>query len=59
MADETNMNPLKPKGHFIENRTTEMILGLVLFVVGAFLLYDAFDGRGKKLPWLANAITPW
>ena len=30
-----------------------------MFLVGALLLYDAFDARGKKMPWPAGAVTPW
>lgn len=57
------MNPmraiLKPDQHFMKNRKAEIILGLILFLVGALLLYDAFDARGKKMPWPAGVITPW
>lgn len=52
-------NAIKPKGHFLKNRRTEIMLGAILFLVGALLLYDAFDARGKKMPWPAGAITPW
>lgn len=50
---------VKPHGHFIKNRGTEIIIGIVLFMVGALLLYDAFDARGKKMPWPGGAIAPW
>lgn len=51
---------LKPRGgHFIKDRKTEILLGVILFMVGALLLYDAFDARGKKLPWPAGAVAPW
>lgn len=50
---------VKPTGHFIKDRKREMVLGAVLFLVGALLLYDAFDARGKKMPWPAGAIAPW
>jgi len=50
---------VKPNGHFINNRKVEIILGVILFLVGALLLYDAFDARGKKMPWPSGAIAPW
>jgi hypothetical protein len=49
----------KPRKHFIRDRKTEIVLGLVLFVVGSFLLWDAFDGRGKNMPWPASTVLPW
>jgi hypothetical protein len=50
---------IKPHGHFIKNRAAEIWIGLLLFMVGALLLYDAFEGRGKKMPWPASALAPW
>lgn len=45
--------------HFIHNRSFELVIGLVFFVVGSFLLWDAFDNRGKQLIWPLSAIFPW
>ena len=56
------MNPLKrlkPKGHPIENRIVSATVGLIVAVIGLYLLWDAFDGRGKKLPWPASGLAPW
>lgn len=50
---------MKPKGHFIKDRKMEILVGVILFLAGALLLYDAFDGRGKKMPWPGGAIAPW
>lgn len=50
---------VKPSGHFVKNRGAEIFLGAALFLIGALLLYDAFDGRGKKMPWPGGAIAPW
>ena len=50
---------VKPNGHLLKNRKHEIILGAILFLVGALLLYDAFDARGKRMPWPAGAVTPW
>lgn len=52
-------NRVKKHGHIIANRHAEIVIGLVLFAFGAMLLYDAFDGRGKKLIWPFSAILPW
>lgn len=46
-------------GHFIKDRKTEAIVAIVITVIGLCLLWDAFDGRGKKLPWPASGLTPW
>jgi hypothetical protein len=46
-------------GHFIQNRKAEIAVGVALFLLGALLIYDAFDGRGKKVPWPGGAIMPW
>jgi hypothetical protein len=50
---------IKPHGHLIEDRKVEIIFGLLFAVVGCLLLWDAFDGRGKKLPWPTNVLAPW
>lgn len=51
---------IKPRGgHFMQNRRAEIALGVFLFLVGALLVYDAFDARGKKLPWPIGAVAPW
>jgi hypothetical protein len=50
---------VKPKGHLIESRSTEIAVGLLVFIFGCILLWDAFDGRGKKMPWPAGGIMPW
>lgn len=50
---------IKPHGHFINDRKVEIFIGLLLFFTGAIMLWDAFDGRGKKVPWPGGAIMPW
>lgn len=37
----------------------EIILGILMFVIGAILIYDAYDARGKKVPWPASVLAPW
>jgi hypothetical protein len=49
----------KIRGHFIQDRKTEIFLGLALFIIGCFLLWDSFDNRGKSLPWPAGGLAPW
>lgn len=53
------LRDLKPKGHLIQDRRIEIAVGLLLFLLGAYLMYDAFDARGKKMPWPAGAVMPW
>jgi hypothetical protein len=52
-------NPLKPKGHWINNRGWEISIGIVLALAGMVLLWDAFDNRGRKMPWPASGLAPW
>jgi hypothetical protein len=47
------------RGHIIQNRKYEIIIGILAFLLGCFLLYDAFDKRGKKMPWPAGGMAPW
>lgn len=46
-------------GHFIADRTTELVLGFIFIAIGGFLLWDAFDNRGKKLPWPLSGLAFW
>lgn len=52
-------NRIKNKGHLIKDRKTEIIVGSVLAVIGLLLLWDAFDGRDKKMPWPISGMAPW
>lgn len=45
--------------HIIQNRKYEIALGILLFVCGAILIFDAYDARGKKVPWPASVLAPW
>jgi hypothetical protein len=51
-------NAITP-GHFIKSRPIETALGLFLVIAGCLLLYDAFDARGKKMPWPLGGLAPW
>lgn len=49
----------KPSGHLIQNRMAEVVIGLVIALVGMYLLWDSFDNRGKKMPWPMSGLAPW
>jgi len=50
---------VQKKGHFIKNRNAELVTGALLFIVGAILLWDAYNGRGKNAPWPLGGIFPF
>lgn len=43
----------------IRNQTTAVVVGLALLASGFVVLYDAWDGRGGRKPWLLGPILPW
>lgn len=43
----------------MQNRRMEIALGLLAFVIGCILIYDAYDARGKRMPWPASGLAPW
>lgn len=45
--------------HLIRHQPTAVIVGGVLVVAGALVLYDAWDGRGKRTPWFLRWAFPW
>jgi hypothetical protein len=42
----------------IQDRSFELGLGVALFIAGAWLIRDAYEGRGKKRPFAAHLILP-
>lgn len=42
--------------HPIKDRHTELVLGVVLGIVASYLLYDAYEGRGKSRPFAAKFL---
>jgi len=44
---------------FIRNHKTAVLLGLALFAVGALVLWDAYEGRGKSTPRILRPVTFW
>jgi hypothetical protein len=43
---------------WVANKTTAVAVGLLLFVAGMLLLYDAYDRRGGRAPWIIRAFIP-
>lgn len=43
----------------MSDQRTEMVIGFFLAIVGLILVWDAFDNRGKKLPWPLSGLLPW
>jgi hypothetical protein len=48
---------LRPR--LTSNPDMAIVLGVGAFVLGAFCLYDAFEGRGRKAPLLLRPFLPW
>jgi hypothetical protein len=47
------------KFHVIQNPKREITIGLILFVLGSFLLWDAWAHRGKNTPWPLGMAMPF
>lgn len=43
----------------IADKTTAVVVGVVLLAAGFVVLYDAWDGRGGRKPWFLGPILPW
>jgi len=48
-----NRHPLRIRDHH-----TAVLVGLVLTASGAWVLYDAYEGRGKQRPFYLRFLTP-
>lgn len=46
------------KQHVIRDRHTELVVGVALFIAGAWLIHDAYENRGHKRPFPASLILP-
>lgn len=44
--------------HPINDRRFALAAGVALFVAGAYLVHDAYEGRGKKRPFLSKLLLP-
>lgn len=45
-------------GPKVRNRTHALLGGYALVAAGAWLLYDAYERRGRKRPWLLGKLAP-
>jgi hypothetical protein len=54
-------SPLRPRrrAHWISNQRAEVAAGIGLFLAGAVLLHDAYDGRGADQPKLLRPFSFW
>jgi hypothetical protein len=43
----------------IPDQRTEMMAGLALTVAGAYLLWEAYEGRGKRRPFGLRLFGGW
>lgn len=46
-------HPLRIRDHH-----TAVLVGLALTAAGAWVLYDAYEGRGKRPPFYLRFLTP-
>lgn len=42
-----------------KDQRSAIIVGLVLFIGGAIVLHDAYEGRGRNTPLLLRPFTWW
>lgn len=40
----------------ISDRRNELAVGIALFVVSSYLIWDAYEGRGRSRPFLARFL---
>lgn len=48
-----------PRTPVIQSRKLEVAIAIAFVLLGSFLLWDAFDNRGKDLPWYARWFSFW
>jgi hypothetical protein len=51
--------PRRPRRPLFQSQRTAIAVGLVLLAVSFYVLYDAWDGRGRKKPLVFGPILPW
>lgn len=44
---------------FFANARTAKLVGWTLFIAGSLALWDAYDGRGGRVPWPLGAVCPF
>jgi len=42
--------------HLIADRHTELLVGVALFALGSYLLWEAWEGRGRPRPFAARFL---
>lgn len=47
------------KRPIIRDQRAAVAVGGVLVIGGFVVLYDAWDGRGRRKPWFLGPILPW
>jgi hypothetical protein len=47
------------RGHIIRSRKAEIALGVAAFLAGSLLIRDAYDGRGREMPWAFRPFSWW
>lgn len=40
----------------LAKREHELVLGVALFITSAWLIFDAYEGRGRKRPFIAHVL---
>jgi len=43
-------------GRLIKDRRLELGAGIVMFALSSWLIYDAYEGRGRNRPFLARLL---
>lgn len=44
------------RARILEDRGFELTLGAVLFIVSSWMIWDAYEGRGKQRPFAARFL---
>jgi len=47
------------KHPIIRDQRAAVAVGGALVAAGFVVLYDAWDGRGRRKPWFLGPILPW
>lgn len=47
------------RAHLIADRQLELLVGVALFAFGAWLIHEAYEGRGRRTPWPLSVFAPY
>jgi hypothetical protein len=50
---------MSQRRRLFRDQKSAVIVGLVLFVAGAIVLHDAYEGRGRATPLILRPFTWW